>query len=111
GAAKRTPCSLWTASRGDLLSVTVATETRESRNPIAHAKALGDARQRPSERRRIGAAFDDPPIDHAGLARSMGMWATGPISHPNQIAPAFEAALAEIDAGRPALVQVHTPQG
>jgi hypothetical protein len=41
----------------------------------------------------------------------MGMWATGPVIRPEEIRPAFECALAEIDGGRPALVQVRTPQG
>jgi acetolactate synthase-1/2/3 large subunit len=111
GDLMMTPSALWTAVHAQLALLTVVLDNREYRNTVDHAQRLGDARHRPKEGRRIGAAFDDPPIDHAGLARAMGMWATGPVTRPEEIAPAFEAALAEIDAGRPALVQVHTPQG
>jgi thiamine pyrophosphate-dependent acetolactate synthase large subunit-like protein len=105
------PSALWTAVHARLPLLTVVLDNREYRNTIDHANRLGDARERPREGRRVGAAFDDPPIDHAALARSMGMWSTGPVSSPEEIEPAFAAALAEIDAGRPALVQVRTPQG
>jgi acetolactate synthase I/II/III large subunit len=111
GDLMMTPSALWTAAHAQLPLLTVVLDNREYRNTIDHARRLGDARRRSEAGRRIGAAFDDPPIDHAGLARAMGMWATGPVSRPDEIAPAFQGALAEIDAGRPALVQVHTPQG
>jgi acetolactate synthase-1/2/3 large subunit len=105
------PSALWTAVHARLPLLTVVLDNREYRNTIDHANRLGDARERPREGRRVGAAFDDPPIDHAALARAMGMWSTGPVSSPEEIEPAFAAALAEVDAGRPALVQVRTPQG
>lgn len=105
------PSALWTAVHEQLPLLTVVLDNREYRNTIDHANRLGDARGRPREGRRVGAAFDDPAVDHAGLARAMGMWATGPVSRPDEIEPAFTEALAEIDAGRPALVQVRTPQG
>ena len=106
-----TPSALWTAVHAQLPLLTVVLDNREYRNTVDHANRLGDARGRPREQRRTGAAFDDPPIDHAGLARAMGMWSTGPVTQPDQVVPAFTEALEQIDAGRPALVQVRTPQG
>src|SRR4051794_27841183 len=105
------PSALWSAVHEGLPLLTVVLDNREYRNTIDHANRLGDARARPRDGRRIGAAFDDPAIDHAALARAMGMWSAGPVSTPADIEPVFTEALAEVDAGRPALVQVRTPQG
>jgi hypothetical protein len=41
----------------------------------------------------------------------MGMWAIGPLTDPAQLRTALDEALAEIDAGRPALIHVLTPRG
>jgi thiamine pyrophosphate-dependent acetolactate synthase large subunit-like protein len=105
------PSALWTAVHTGLPLLTIVLDNGEYRNTIDHANRIAEARQRPAEHRRTGAAFDHPRIDHAGLARAMGMWATGPVSSPAELAAAIQSALAEIDAGRPALVQVRTPQG
>lgn len=105
-----TPSALWTAVHAELPILTVVLDNREYRNTVDHAHRLGDARGRPMDRRKVGATIDDPAIDHAGLARSMGMWAAGPLTRPDEIERTFSDALAVIDEGRPALVQVHTPR-
>ncbi|MBA2516402.1 MAG: thiamine pyrophosphate-binding protein, partial [Solirubrobacterales bacterium] len=101
----------WTAVHARLALLTVVLDNREYRNTVDHAERVGTARGRPRENRRSGAVIDDPPVDHAAMARSMGMWATGPIATFEEIAPAVESALAKIDAGRPALIHVLTPRG
>jgi thiamine pyrophosphate-dependent acetolactate synthase large subunit-like protein len=45
-----------------------------------------------------------PEPDFATLARSCGWYAEGPIENPDDIAPALKRAIAEVKAGRPALV-------
>lgn len=104
-----TPSALWTAVHAKLPILTVVLDNREYRNTVDHANRIGEARGRPVEGRKIGAVFDDPAVDHASLARSMGMWAAGPVTEPEEIERTFSDALAVVDAGRPALVQVHTP--
>jgi acetolactate synthase-1/2/3 large subunit len=49
-----------------------------------------------------------PEPDFATLARSMGCYSAGPIADPGAIRPAIEAAIREVKAGRPALVDVIT---
>jgi acetolactate synthase-1/2/3 large subunit len=56
----------------------------------------------------LGMDIVDPEPDFAGLARAMGCYGEGPISEPAAIAPALQRALAEVKAGRPALVDVVT---
>lgn len=104
-----TPSALWTAVHAELPILTIVLDNREYRNTVDHAHRIGDARGRPLEGRRIGATFADPAVDHAGLARSMGMWSSGPVTRPDDVLGTFAEALAVIDEGRPALVQVHTP--
>lgn len=106
-----TPSALWTAVHARLALLTVVLDNREYGNTIGHARRLGDARGRPEGRRHVGAALDDPAVDHSALVRSMGMWATGPLTAPEQIAPALGKALEQVDAGRPALIHVLTPRG
>jgi hypothetical protein len=54
----------------------------------------------------IGNVIRDPAPDYAKIAQGYGVYAEGPISDPNVLAPAFERALARVRAGEPALVDV-----
>jgi acetolactate synthase-1/2/3 large subunit len=49
-----------------------------------------------------------PDPDFGALARSMGMYGEGPIDNPDEVGPAIRRALAEVKAGRPALVDIIT---
>jgi acetolactate synthase-1/2/3 large subunit len=71
------------------------------------------ARQRgtPVERANIGMDLVDPAPDFAGLARSMGWYSEGPIEDPADISGALDRALAEVKAGRPALIDTVTRRG
>jgi acetolactate synthase-1/2/3 large subunit len=40
----------------------------------------------------------------AGLARSMGWWAEGPIENLDDLQPALQRAVAQVKTGKPALV-------
>lgn len=42
------------------------------------------------------------------LARSMGVWGTGPITEPGKLQPALKEALNIVKGGHPALVDVVT---
>jgi len=46
----------------------------------------------------------DPAPDFAGLARSMGWYAEGPIEHGGELGPALRRAIAQVKEGKPALV-------
>jgi acetolactate synthase I/II/III large subunit len=49
-----------------------------------------------------------PEPDFGTIARGMGLSGIGPISEPGEIRPALEAAISEVKAGKPALVDVIT---
>ncbi len=50
--------------------------------------------------------IDNPAIDFARLAQSMGVWAEGPIADPGDLGPALKRAVAVVKSGQPALVDV-----
>jgi thiamine pyrophosphate-dependent acetolactate synthase large subunit-like protein len=56
----------------------------------------------------IGTTLVDPNIDYAKLAQSMGWWAEGPISNPNDLGPAIGRAIAAVKRGEPALLDTVT---
>lgn len=75
-----------------------------------HVQRIGNRRNRGIDRAHIGTAIDDPAIDFAKLAQSMGWHAEGPISDPKELAPAIKRAIAIVKRGEPALIDVVTQQ-
>jgi thiamine pyrophosphate-dependent acetolactate synthase large subunit-like protein len=47
-------------------------------------------------------------MDFAKLAQGMGVYAEGPITDPNELAPALRRAIAVVKQGEPALLDVVT---
>jgi acetolactate synthase-1/2/3 large subunit len=56
----------------------------------------------------IGTRIENPNIDYAKLAQSMGVWSAGPITDPNDLAATLKRAVEAVQAGQPALVDVIT---
>jgi acetolactate synthase-1/2/3 large subunit len=100
--------ALWTAAQMKLPMLVVMYNNRAYYNDWAHQIHIAEDRGRPVENAAIGQAITDPPPDFAGLARSMGWYAEGPIETPDGIAPALQRAIREVQAGRPALVDTVT---
>jgi acetolactate synthase I/II/III large subunit len=73
-----------------------------------HLQRMANRRQRGVDRAWIGTTIDDPPIDYAMLAKSMGMWAEGPITDPRELGARAARAVAVVKRGQPALLDVVT---
>ena len=56
----------------------------------------------------IGTTITDPNVDYATVARGFGVYGEGPITDPNELAPALKRALAAVRRGEPALIDVVT---
>jgi acetolactate synthase-1/2/3 large subunit len=69
-------------------------------------RRIARRRGTPVENAFVGMELDRPAPDFAGVARSLGWWATGPIEDPDALPMALEHAVAAVDDGRPALVDV-----
>ena len=69
---------------------------------------MANRRQRGITNAGIGTKIDDPNIDYATLARSMGLYGEGPITDPKDLGPALRRAVARVERGETALVDVVT---
>jgi thiamine pyrophosphate-dependent acetolactate synthase large subunit-like protein len=88
--------------------LTVMHNNRAYHQEIMHIQRLANRHQRGITNAAIGTTITDPNIDYAALARSMGVHGEGPITNPEDLAPAFKRALDVVAHGEPALVDVVT---
>ena len=102
------PGVLWTMAHHSLPMLTVMHNNRAWHQEVMHLQRMANRRQRHPDRARIGTAISEPFIDYAGLAKSMGVWAEGPITDPAKLAAAITRALAVVKSGKPALLDVVT---
>lgn len=102
------PGVLWTAAHHRIPLLNVMHNNRGYHQEVMHVQRMADRRNRPLPNGPIGTQILGPNIDYAKLAQSMGWWASGPISDPNELAPALKRAVEVVKAGEPALVDVVT---
>ena len=96
--------ALWVAAKHRIPMLVVMYNNRAYFNDWEHQIRMAKQRGTPVDRAYIGMDLDDPAPDFASLARSMGWYAEGPIDQPGDIAAALKRAIAEVKAGRPALL-------
>ena len=77
-------------------------------NDEKHQMHVAEERHRPLENAWIGQRMVDPDIDHTSIARGYGAWAKGPMLDPADLAGVFKEAVAEVEQGRVAVVEVRT---
>jgi acetolactate synthase-1/2/3 large subunit len=102
------PGVLWTAAHHKIPILSVMNNNRAYHMELMHVQRMCNARNRGVDRGMIGSQLTDPNIDYAKLAQSMGVYAEGPITNPNDLAPALRRAIAVVKRGEPALVDVVT---
>jgi acetolactate synthase-1/2/3 large subunit len=102
------PGVLWTAAHHKVPLLTVMHNNRAWHQESMHVQRMADRRDRHPENGTVGTVLRDPAIDYAAMAKSMGMWAQGPITQPHELGPALVLALAKVKSGEPALLDVVT---
>ena len=102
------PSALWTAAHLSLPLLVLVHNNRQYRNTVEHAARLGVERRDSDSLRYAGAGMTDPPVDFAALARALGVWAIGPVSAVDEVAPALAEAVGVVRSGRPAVVEFLT---
>jgi acetolactate synthase-1/2/3 large subunit len=80
-------------------------------NDWNHQIVIAKNRGTDPARAHIGMDLYDPDPDFAGLARSLGWWAEGPILGGNDVGPALKRAIEQVKRGRPALVDTVCQRG
>ncbi|OFW16430.1 MAG: hypothetical protein A3F70_07845 [Acidobacteria bacterium RIFCSPLOWO2_12_FULL_67_14] len=98
----------WTAAHHRIPLLSVMHNNRAYHQEVMHIQRMANFHGRGVTRANIGTTIDDPNVDFAKIAQGMGVYAEGPITNPNDLAPAIQRALAVVKKGEPALVDVVT---
>jgi acetolactate synthase-1/2/3 large subunit len=106
------PGVLWTAARHKIPVLSVMHNNRGYHQEVMHVQRLANRRSRVAslgmDRSPIGTSIENPDIDYASLAKSMGYWSAGPIKDPAELGPTLKRAVEVVKAGQPALIDVWT---
>ena len=100
------PTALWTAAHHAIPILFVIANNQSYFNDEEHQERVARARLRPVENRWVGQRMDTPAVDFARLARDLGVTGIGPVSEPAALAGAMRQAVAAVDEGGPALIDV-----
>ncbi len=102
------PGILWTAAHHRIPILNVMHNNRAYHQEVMHLQRMGNRHNRGVTRAGVGTTITEPNIDFAKLAHSMGVHAEGPITEPDDLGPAIQRAIAVVERGEPALVDVVT---
>jgi thiamine pyrophosphate-dependent acetolactate synthase large subunit-like protein len=100
--------ALYTAAHEKLPLLTVMLNNHSYYNSEEHGLRMAETRGRPAERAGIGTRPEGPAVDFAGLARSFGIGAAGPITSVGDLPMALATAVEAVSAGEPYLLDVVT---
>jgi thiamine pyrophosphate-dependent acetolactate synthase large subunit-like protein len=103
--------AVWTAVHYKIPLLFVIANNRSFYNDELHQERVARMRARPVENKWIGQRMADPEIDLAAMGRAQGAIGFGPITRPADLAPALEQAIAAVDAGGVAIVDVRVEPG
>ena len=100
------PGALWTAAHHKIPLLMIVHNNRAYHQEVMHLQKMAALHNRRMDTAAVGTTIENPNIDYAKLAQSMGVWGEGPITNPAAIGPALSRALAVVKRGEPALVDV-----
>ena len=103
--------SLWTAVHYRIPLLIVVANNRSFYNDEVHQERMAVARNRPVENKWIGQRMGDPEIDLAQIARAQGAEGYGPVTKVDELPAVFAKAIATVEAGGVAVVDVRVKPG
>jgi thiamine pyrophosphate-dependent acetolactate synthase large subunit-like protein len=103
--------ALWTATHYRIPALFVIANNQSFFNDEVHQERVARMRDRPVENKWIGMRMTDPEIDLAGIARAQGATGIAPVKSMDQLEAAFKEAIAAVDAGGVAVVDVRVVTG
>jgi thiamine pyrophosphate-dependent acetolactate synthase large subunit-like protein len=103
--------ALWTAVHYRIPLLIVVANNRSFYNDEVHQERMAILRNRPVDNKWIGQKMLDPEIDMAGLARAQGARGFGPITKHDELATALAQAVAAVENGEVAVVDVRIEPG
>ena len=103
--------ALWTAAHYRIPLLIVVANNRSFYNDEVHQERVARMRNRPVENKWIGQRISDPDIDLAQLAHAQGARGFGPVDDVRRLEPMLAEALAVVEAGGVAVVDVRVAPG
>ena len=103
--------ALWTAAHYRIPLLMVIANNRSFFNDELHQERVARMRNRPVENRWIGQRISEPDIDLAAMARAQGAQGFGPVTAIADLGPTFDKAIAAVEAGAVAVVDVRVEPG
>ena len=100
--------SLWTAAKYQIPLLVVVLNNHSYYNDEEHQERMARWRQRPIENKGIGIRIEEPAPDLTAIARALHVDGFGPITEPDQLGPTLDKAIAIVEGGKPAVVDVIT---
>ncbi len=103
--------ALWTAAHYRIPLLVVVANNRSFYNDEVHQERVARMRNRPVENKWIGQRIDDPDVDLAALGSAQGAQGFGPITEAAELPATFAQAIAAVEAGQVAVVDVRVEPG
>jgi thiamine pyrophosphate-dependent acetolactate synthase large subunit-like protein len=103
--------ALWTAVHYRIPLLIVVANNRSFYNDELHQERVARMRNRPVENKWIGQRMSDPDVDLAAMARAQGAQGFGPVTDAAELGAVFAKAVAAVDAGQVAVVDVRVEPG
>jgi thiamine pyrophosphate-dependent acetolactate synthase large subunit-like protein len=103
--------AIWTAVHYRIPLLFVVCNNRSFFNDELHQERVARIRHRPPENRWIGQRISDPDIDCSALGRAQGAVGFAPVMKTGDLVPTFEKAIAAVEGGEVAVVDVRVEPG
>ncbi len=103
--------ALWTPTHYRIPLLVVVANNKSFFNDEVHQERVARMRGRPVVNKWIGQRIADPTIDLATIARAQGAAGFGPVTHCGDLVSTFAAAIAAVETGAVAVVDVHVVPG
>ena len=100
--------ALWTAAKYEIPLLVTVLNNHSYYNDEEHQERMARWRNRPIERKGIGIRIEDPIPDIPAIARALHVQGFGSITEPDELGPALDKAIAVVEGGKPAVVDVVT---
>ncbi len=103
--------AVWTAVHYQIPVLIVVANNQSFYNDELHQERMARMRNRPVENKWIGQRIADPELDLATVARGQGAAGFGPVKDASDLAGVFKEAIAAVEAGKVAVVDVRVLPG
>jgi thiamine pyrophosphate-dependent acetolactate synthase large subunit-like protein len=103
--------AVWTAVHYRIPLLIIVCNNRSFFNDELHQERVARIRNRPVENRWIGQRISEPDIDCSGVAKAQGAVGFPPVTNTRDLVPTFEKAIAAVEAGAVAVVDVRVEPG